>query len=195
MASSNVQHSVQDGVQVRAQDVPPSQQGFVREDTPVLVELDASRVHEVCILEQRCYPNPWSSQLIEIEFTKEISYRLGILIGGKVAAYSFSYLIPQDLHLLNIAVAPEFRGRGYGRFLLSTILTRSVGQGVTCVSLEVRPSNTIARDLYRSFGFRQIAVRKNYYRDNSEDALLLQLILPEVPAQPQTTLNCAQEKS
>lgn len=141
---------------------------------PELVELGAERMEEVVELEQRCYPSPWSPGLVRGEFTKEVSYRLGLIKDGNVVAYSFCYLIPQDLHILNIAVAPEHRGKGYGKYLLCNLLTRAIDAQVTLVGLEVRPSNAAARSLYSRLGFQAVGIRRGYYRDNGEDALLLE---------------------
>lgn len=139
-----------------------------------LVELDCSYLEEVCSLEPRCYPHPWSSRLIEGEFEKEVSFRLGVRCERGLAAYAFSYLVPDEMHVLNLAVAPEYRGIGLGKFLLAGLLQRGVLRGAKTVTLEVRESNVIAQRLYFGLGFRRIGIRRNYYRDNGENALLLE---------------------
>ncbi len=149
-------------------------QRMLVESMPELLEIQADRMEEVVELEQRCYPSPWSAGLVRGEFNKEVSYRLGLLLEGKVVAYSFCYLIPQDLHILNIAVAPEQRGKGFGKYLLCNLLTRAIDANVTLVGLEVRPSNAAARALYARLGFQAVGIRRGYYRDNGEDALLLE---------------------
>jgi len=154
---------------VRSPRAVPSELG-----APELLELQSGHIEQVVALEERSYPSPWSAELVRGEFLKEVSYRLGLVRDNKVLAYSFCYLIPQDLHILNIAVAPECRGRGYGQYLLCNILCNSIDAGVSIVGLEVRPSNCAARALYDKLGFHAVGIRRDYYRDNSEDALLLE---------------------
>jgi [ribosomal protein S18]-alanine N-acetyltransferase len=142
---------------------------------PQVTLLDLSHLAEICELEPRCYPSPWSADLIRGEFLNEVSYRLGLTMDWNVVGYSFSHFLKPELHLLNLAVAPEYRCRGYGKYLLCNLLLRAAREGVTKVLLEVRSSNYIARKLYSSLNFRTVGVRRNYYQDNNEDALLLEL--------------------
>ncbi len=169
-SSSNLLHDVlpHAGVQVRNRRLKRG---------PQVLLLDESHMEEICELEQRSYRTPWSPELIRAEFGKDISYRLGLTIDCQIAAYSFSYLIPEDMHVLNLAVAPEFRGQGFGKYLLANVLYRALLLGVRNVNLEVRVNNAIAQRLYSSLGFEQIGVRRCYYRDTGEDALVLELKL------------------
>lgn len=144
---------------------------------PQVVSLSRSRLEELCRLEARCYPSPWSPELIRAEFEKEISFRLGLLLEKDLVAYSFSYLIGEDMHLLNLAVAPECQGQGFGKYLLCSLLQRAAVRRVQNVYLEVRSENRIAQKLYRALGFRRVAIRKAYYRNNHEDAHVLELQL------------------
>lgn len=146
-------------------------------EQPEVIELDWTHAAEICELEPRCYPSPWSSDLIRAEFCKEISFRLGLRYREKIVGYSFSYLLVPDLHLLNIAIDPDYRGLGFGRVLLCSLLTRAIDLDISKVFLEVRVSNTIAQNLYRQVGFLASGTRHGYYRDNGEDALLLELEL------------------
>lgn len=81
---------------------------------------------------------------------------------------------------MNIVVAPEMRGRGIGRFLLKKMIEEGISSGSGSVWLEVRPSNLAARKLYGRMGFREVARRRRYYRDTSEDALVMALELSPV---------------
>lgn len=137
------------------------------------ITLDVSWLDAVSELEQRCYPSPWSKKLIYAEFAKPVSFRPAILINGELVAYSFNYIIADELYILNVAVHPDFRGRGLGKLLLRHILEEAYRRKVRQASLEVRVSNMIAQYLYASLGFRFIGTRKRYYRDTGEDALVL----------------------
>jgi ribosomal-protein-alanine N-acetyltransferase len=145
-----------------------------RSEKVELVSIDVERMEEVADLEQRCYAHPWSRDLVRGEFQKDISARFGALLDNRLIAYCFTYIIPEEMHILNLAVAPELRGAGVGRKLLCHSLVRGIHRGVRLVSLEVRPSNSSAVALYSKLGFQRIAVRLNYYRDNGEDALILE---------------------
>jgi ribosomal-protein-alanine N-acetyltransferase len=155
--------------------------------SPQLTILDESYSEALCALERRCYSHPWSAELIRGEFRKEISLRLGLVVGGpsgsdSIVAYSFNYIVADELHVLNLAVHPDFRGRGHGKQLLSAVLKYAVSRGATYATLEVRQSNAIAKTLYSSMGFEVVGIRKNYYRDNLENALVLEMDLGNLPA-------------
>lgn len=141
---------------------------------PQLVLLDEAWLASVCELEPQCYANPWSSSLIRGEFSKEISLRLGLVQEDQLLAYAFSHVFCQQIHVLNFAVAPEFRGCGLATLLLSHVLRYGVREGLEQALLEVRPSNIAALHLYARFGFQRVGVRRNYYRNNGEDAILLE---------------------
>lgn len=139
-----------------------------------LVWLERAHLPAVTALEPRCYTHAWSPQLIEGEFQKEVSFRWGLFAADVLRGYCFSYLVVDELHVLNLAVEPESQGRGYGRWLLNAVIERAVARGAAYATLEVRRSNGVAQALYHSLGFRQAGVRKSYYRDNGEDALVLE---------------------
>lgn len=83
--------------------------------------------------------------------------------------------IMDELHILNVAVAPNFQGKGFGHVLLNDIVDLAKGHDIAKIFLEVRASNRVAQSLYRKWGFEQISVRKNYYRlpkQGREDALV-----------------------
>jgi ribosomal-protein-alanine N-acetyltransferase len=134
---------------------------------------------EVAALEREVFPDPWSADsfLAEIERRPEIGQPLVVRDGGDLVAYAVLWFIVDEVHIGNIAVRPGRQGRGLGTELMRHILDEGRRRGMTFATLEVRPSNRSARALYERFGFRQVAVRRNYYRDNREDALVLALAL------------------
>jgi ribosomal-protein-alanine N-acetyltransferase len=141
---------------------------------PEIVEIDRSFLEDVCRLEARCYPAPWSAALIRGEFEKSASMRIGVRVLSTLVAYSFNYLVVDELHVLNVAVAPEQRGKGYGSLLLRTVLETGKRRGARYATLEVRESNLVAQELYEKAGFRFTGRRKAYYRNNGEDALVME---------------------
>lgn len=95
-------------------------------------------------------------------------------LGGELVGFSVVMTVIDEAHLLNIAVAPRFHGRGYGARMLRRLMETAREHGADKLFLEVRPSNDKAVALYRHFGFREIGMRKAYYpaHDGREDALI-----------------------
>lgn len=95
---------------------------------------------------------------------------------GEVRGYILA--IPQEkfVHIISVAVKPEFQGRGIGKKLLASLINLMRKEGHYCFRLELRKSNERARQLYSNFNFRPIGIRKNYYYD-SEDAIIMEMVL------------------
>ena len=87
--------------------------------------------------------------------------------------YAGLWLLIDEAHISTIAVAPEWRGRGLGELLLASLLERAISIGADVATLEVRASNLVAQNLYRKYRFTVVGVRKGYYTDNFEDALVM----------------------
>ena len=144
------------------------------------VRMRIEDVAEVAALENQIFGDPWSADsfLAEVERNPDIGYPIVLRSQGKIVAYAVAWFIVDEIHIGNVAVRPEDQGQGIGQAVLRSILEEGERRGMTYATLEVRPSNTRALALYERFGFRRIAVRKQYYRDNREDALVLSLELP-----------------
>lgn len=143
------------------------------------VRMDLADVAEVVALERVVFTDPWSpdSFLAEVERKPDIGYPLVVRDGGRLLAYAVVWFIVDELHVGNLAVHPDWQGRGIGKRLLEHILEEGRRRGMVFATLEVRPSNRRALALYEQSGFRKIAVRRQYYRDNREDAHVLALPL------------------
>ena len=140
---------------------------------PEVVFLGRDHIEEVCRLESRSYPSPWSAHLVRGEFEKSVSLRLGLKLGEQLVAYSFNYVVVDELHILNVAVHPDFRNMGLGERLMRDCIAHSAGNGMKYAILEVRVSNTRARNLYEKMGFKTIHTRRKYYSDTGEDAYVM----------------------
>jgi ribosomal-protein-alanine N-acetyltransferase len=90
-----------------------------------------------------------------------------------VVGFAGMWLMLEDAHLVTIAVKPDYRGRGLGELLLVSMLDWACSLGAHRMTLEVRVSNHVAQDLYRKYGFTIEGVRRRYYSDNGEDALIM----------------------
>lgn len=139
---------------------------------------------EIWSIEQRSYDAPWSKPLLLRELDKdEFRLRVALRFQQQLVGYAFNYLVADELHILNIAIDPAAQGRGLGKQLLAETLRRAVERGATYATLEVRVTNRVAQALYASLGFHRVGVRRNYYQNTNEDALVLarRLIRAEFP--------------
>lgn len=130
-------------------------------------------INEILFLENLCFPIPWSRQNYEVvlnnkQFKFTRLYRKKRLIG-----YSTLYYKDKEAELLNIAVHPAIRRFGYGKVLLDGVVEFCTKKKIENIFLEVRRSNVKAISLYTSFDFKEVGVKKSYYPDTKEDALIM----------------------
>ncbi|EKE31373.1 ribosomal-protein-alanine N-acetyltransferase [Salimicrobium jeotgali] len=132
---------------------------------------DISRVVQV---ERATFPDPWPEDtfLEELEYNPYAVYFL-IEDKGKVIGYCGIWLVYEEAHITNLAIHPESRGKRYGQRLFAEVMARAKQAGVLQITLEVRVTNTTAQHMYRRFGFKPGAIKKSYYPDNGEDALVM----------------------
>jgi [ribosomal protein S18]-alanine N-acetyltransferase len=148
-----------------------------------IVPITLDRVDELVAMERRCFSDPWTRGMFRSEI--EVAggtYARGALVGETLVGYSFAVLIADEAHLGNLAVDPGYRRRGIAQSLLGDLLTAARREGARRVTLEVRESNAIARNFYSRNGFVDIAIRKSYYRNPVEDAIVMLLMLPGGPS-------------
>ncbi len=148
-----------------------------------LVEIDAGNLSgfqkDIMKIERSSFPSPWSLRAFWEEVRNPLAYFLGMKFSDRFAGYACFWMFCSELHLLNFAVRGEFRGQGLGSYLLKVIIDNAVERKVEKAWLEVRPSNTPARKLYKKAGFKEIARRPRYYSDTDEDAIVMSLGLDE----------------
>ena len=151
-----------------------------------VIPLARPHLEQVCAIERISFPQPWSFKLFLAELYNKQAMPLAAVTQpqGKVAGYLIIWLAADEAQVQNIAVHPGLRGRGVGRLLLSEGLELARRKGARTATLEVRPSNRFARRLYASFGFREQGIRPNYYQDQGEDAILMELALDGATCPP-----------
>ncbi len=137
-------------------------------------------VPRVSAIEAATFPRPWSEKSFrrEVEENRVARYLIAER-DGEVLGYAGAWIVMDECHITNIAVAEEARGQGIGRALLTALLQYMSSLGAAWADLEVRVSNERARKLYESEGFVSIGRRKKYYEDNGEDAYLM--VCQEMP--------------
>ena len=125
-------------------------------------------------IEKICFPTPWSRNAFRIEIEENrCAHYLTAICGNQVVGYGGMWLIVDEAHITNIAVHPDYRGRGIGEAILKSLMKRAVDLGAVRMTLEVRVSNKVAQNLYRKLGFYDAGIRKQYYANNNEDALIM----------------------
>jgi [ribosomal protein S18]-alanine N-acetyltransferase len=129
----------------------------------------------VVALEAASFTNPWSREMLQRELEQPTSARVYVLRlpDVQVAAFCSCWVIADELHINTIAVEASRRRQGLGRALIQQVLAAVAVEGVRRVTLEVRRSNAAALSLYESLGFAVAGVRKRYYTQPEEDALIL----------------------
>jgi ribosomal-protein-alanine N-acetyltransferase len=138
----------------------------------ILADLD-----EVMAIERTSFRHPWSSRFFLEELQVACARSVLAEINGKIIGYVLFWLLPEEVDIHNIAVHTEFRRQGIGHVLLRQVAEQARSRNSSRITLEVRVSNLPAQKLYQSMGFVSKGLRKGYYSDDGEDALMMALEL------------------
>ena len=151
-----------------------------KENTITIAFMKKEDLDQVLALEQASFSMPWSRNLFLSEFRSPLVSTLMVALADdplprKVIGYIVFWLVADEMHILNLAAAPEFRMRGVAKKLVLAALKRAYQKGAKRVFLEVRASNAAAQKLYSSLGFTGATVRREYYDAPVEDAVVMTL--------------------
>ena len=135
--------------------------------------MTAQHVPQIAELEKRCFSDPWSEKSVASELDNKLSYWLVAMEGDLLTGYVGSQTVLDWTDMMNIAVHPDFRRQGIAEALVNALVAGLKEKNSRCLTLEVRASNAPAISLYEKLGFLQVGLRKNYYRNPREDALIL----------------------
>lgn len=138
-----------------------------------IVPMNEHHVPQIALLERECFADPWSQQSIASELHNPLSLWLVAQEGQTLLGYVGSQTCRDETDMMNIAVSPASRRQGVARALIEALVSALRVRGSKQLTLEVRASNGPARQLYESLSFLQVGLRKNYYRNPKEDALIL----------------------
>jgi [ribosomal protein S18]-alanine N-acetyltransferase len=143
----------------------------------------ADDLDEVMEIECAAFRHPWSAELFRRELEHDWSTILVCIepltsasagrASERIVGFLIYWLVHDEVHILNVASDPHHRRRGIAKYLMSETERRALQAGATLMTLEVRRSNTAALELYRSFDYRAVGVRPNYYVDEGEDAIVM----------------------
>lgn len=142
----------------------------------VIRKMAMDDLEQVIAIDQVSFSLPWPSRTFQYELTDNPASRCWVAeLNGRVAAMLVGWLIVDELHIATIATHPDLRGQGIGKAILLHALRSARDEGVLKSFLEVRASNVMAQKMYKSFGYVEDGRRKEYYKDNAEDAILMSL--------------------
>jgi len=132
---------------------------------------------DIQVIEKASFPTPWTLNAFREEIDKSVSHLWGLIANEGLVGYICFWEFAGEIHLMNIAVHPDRRGKGFGQYMLSRMIEAGISKGDQTVWLEVRPSNVAARRLYKNTCFRETGRRPHYYKDTHEDAIVMSLFL------------------
>lgn len=136
-------------------------------------KLTRQDLDQLMVIEDDVFSMPWSRQSYETELKNQWANYLACDWEGQLAAYIGMWTVFEEAHITNVAVSKRFRGRGLGRILMLEEEKLARAKGANRILLEVRPSNEAALAMYKGLGYIPISVRREYYADNGEDALVM----------------------
>jgi ribosomal-protein-alanine N-acetyltransferase len=154
----------------------------LRDEAPRRVAMSLSRLDDVLQIERAAYPFPWTRG----NFIDSLAARYPaemLLADGQVVGYYVAMGGVDEMHLLNLTVAPAWQGRGLGRGMLDALVGSCRDRGARHLWLEVRESNARARAIYERYGFADVGRRRGYYpapRGTREDAVVMSLEVRDV---------------
>ncbi len=145
----------------------------LEQQTIEFTTLHEEHLDAIMDIEIEAYPEPWTRGMFNEECRSPRSHFYVMLLGHEMVGYGGFWLVLDEAHITSVTVTKQMRGRGYGRALTEFLLDRAAAARARMTTLEVRASNVTAQELYRSFGFRSVGLRKGYYPKNGEDAVVM----------------------
>lgn len=138
-----------------------------------LEPMEREHIREVVLVERTCFPTHWPESAFLNELSNRCARYLVAMVEGKVVGFAGMWVIMDEAHITTVGVYPEYRRRKIGERLLVGLLEIARGLGARRATLEVRKSNRAALRLYEKYAFTSVAVRRGYYAESGEDALVM----------------------
>ena len=138
-------------------------------------EFNINDIEELYEVELTSFTDPWSKESFKDELNNAIAHYLVGSINNKVVAYIGAWFILDEAHITNVAVKSDIRRQKIAKQLITAFIVLAKKHQITSITLEVRASNIPAQSLYQQFGFEKQGLRKRYYADNNEDAIIMWL--------------------
>lgn len=141
----------------------------------ILRMMSENDIDDVVDISTLSFSSPWSKTSYEQELQNPLSKYFVAEIDNKVVGFIGTWIIIDESHITNVAIHPQYRKLGIASQLIEILLSYCSNHGCVGHTLEVRAGNLAAQNLYKKYGFIQNGIRKNYYSDNKEDAILMWL--------------------
>lgn len=142
-----------------------------------ILKMQNSHLDALSQIEKACFSRAWSRQALESEIDNENALFLVAESENETLGYVGCIFVMGEGSITNVAVSPKFRRLGVGDALISALIQNAKKMNAEALFLEVRKSNNAAQNLYKKHGFDVCGLRKNFYRDPTEDAYIMQLLL------------------
>lgn len=139
--------------------------------------MSEGHIEHIVKIENECFSEPWTYNGLLAELNNENSYFIVAIIDNAVAGYAGMHCILGDCYITNVAVSRFYRKMKVGTTLVKNLIQYAKNKNFNFISLEVRKSNEVAYNLYKSLGFVEVGIRKNFYRKPLEDAIIMNYIL------------------
>lgn len=146
----------------------------------VIEEMKVDDIDGVFEVEKNCFEDYWSKDSFKKELSNNLAKYLVAKVDGKVAGYVGIWFVVDEGHITNVAVHEDYRGQKIGDQLIKELVQVCKDNKIVSMTLEVRTSNTVAQNLYRKYGFKMAGIRKEYYNNNKEDAIIMWNDIKEV---------------
>ncbi|RLB12216.1 MAG: ribosomal-protein-alanine N-acetyltransferase [Deltaproteobacteria bacterium] len=130
---------------------------------------------DILEIEKSSFTSPWGAVQFLDELTNPLSHIWALLEEKKIVGYICFWIVSDEIHIMNIAIHPAIRGKGMAKLLLNRLIDMARNKDISQIWLEVRPSNKPAIALYNGLGFKKVMIRKGYYSDTHEDAIVMAL--------------------
>lgn len=144
------------------------------EDSYVFRYMREEDLDQILEVEHASFTTPWSREAFYNElYNNKFAVYLVLEKDHVVIGYCGVWIVIDEAHVTNVAILPQYRGRKLGEAMLSKLMSIAKEKGAKSMTLEVRVTNHVAQSLYRKLGFQNGGIRKNYYSDNQEDALVM----------------------
>lgn len=140
----------------------------------ILREMRLEDLDDVLQIEEKTFSPPWSRKSFEMEINENLlSTNIVAQYQEKILGYAGMWTVIDEGHITNIAVDEEYKGKSIGNYLLMGLIKQAINNGIYKITLEVRKSNQVAINLYKKHGFIEAGIRKDYYVNEKEDAIIM----------------------
>jgi [ribosomal protein S18]-alanine N-acetyltransferase len=138
-----------------------------------IIPMEEQYINDVYSIIQLSLKDSWSLSSLKKELNNDLAKYILLKKENRILGFVATWIVADECDIMNVAVHPEFRGIGLGNILLDALIKTCKDNKVNDITLEVRKSNIVAQNLYKKYGFKEEGIRKKYYQDNNEDAVIM----------------------